>query len=270
MTEKQSASCSDQTEAIAQLCKRLALSDPVARMSEALTHPSYANERHSEAEVDNQRLEFLGDSVLALCASELLMEAFEGAAEGILTVMRASLVNTNALAAAARELEVADGLRLGRGADTAGERFRDNVLADTVEAIVGAVYLDCGMEAARRVCRTIVGSRFDELVRSGGIQRDAKSRLQELAQARGLDTPTYSILAEEGPPHARNFTVEVMTFYDKPIENETEGPAAWARARIVAEGVGRTKKAAEQAAAAEALKKIDAGSVDLSQKQEEQ
>ncbi len=259
MSEQGPPSSPDRVRVVAELCTRLELSDPCPRMSEALTHPSYANERHNEGGVDNQRLEFLGDSVLALCVSELLMEAFNAADEGTLTVMRASLVNTNALAAAARELEVSKGLLLGRGADAAGERLRRNVLADAVEAIVGAIYLDRGLEAARSICRIIVGSRFDELVASGGIQRDAKSRLQELVQACGHDTPTYSVIGEQGPAHARSFTVRVETLYDSPIEAapESQDPAAWARARVVAEGVGRTKKAAEQAAAAEALKMIE-------------
>jgi len=230
-------------EAVHALCERLNLQGPPERLSEALTHPSWANENQAEDRTDNQRLEFLGDSVLGLCVSEMLMAAFDGVDEGGLTVMRASLVNAQALARAAERLNVAPALRLGRGAEAAGERNRPNVLADAMEAIIGAVYLGDGMDAARRVSRLVVGPDYDQLVARGGIQRDAKSRLQERLQADGLDTPTYEVVGEEGPAHARVFKVQATL-------PDGAGGASFT-------GEGRSKKMAEQAAASGALQSLD-------------
>ena len=222
---------------MAALVERLGLGEP-PHLIQALTHPSYANEVPEAA--DNQRLEFLGDAVLGLCVSEMLMAAFEHVDEGSLTVMRASLVNTRALAEAARTLELPAALRLGRGADAAGERHRTNVLADAMEAVLGAVYVDFGVEAARQIARRVVGEAFDSLVQNGGIERDPKSRLQELLQAEGFDTPVYEVVGAEGPPHARRFTVRVTV------------PRGDGEPRH-AEGEGRSKKLAEKAAARCAL-----------------
>jgi ribonuclease III len=229
----------DQAAGMAALVERLAIRSS-DNLSQALTHPSFANERPEAG--DNQRLEFLGDAVLGLCVSEMLMAAFQDVDEGSLTVMRASLVNARALAEAARELEFAAALRLGRGADGAGERHRLNVLADAVEAVLGAVYLDDGLDAARGVARKIVGTRLDTLVQDGGIERDPKSRLQERVQAIGLSTPSYDVVAVDGPPHMREFRVRVTV-----PQNEHD---------VVAEGAGRSKKLAEKAAARAALAKI--------------
>ncbi len=234
---------SEPSEAARTLCVRLGLDSPPLRLNEALTHPSWANEHQDDQGMDNQRLEFLGDSVLGLCVSEMLMAAFDGVDEGGLTVMRASLVNAQALARAAKRLDVASALRLGRGAEAAGERNRPNVLADAMEAVIGAVYLDGGMAAARRVSRHVVGDDFDQLVARGGIQRDAKSRLQERLQAEGLDTPTYEVVGEDGPAHARVFHVEATL-------PDAAGGTSFA-------GEGRSKKIAEQAAASAALQSLD-------------
>ncbi|MEM1029264.1 MAG: ribonuclease III [Myxococcota bacterium] len=220
------------------LCGRLGLDPPPARLSEALTHPSWANENPGEP--DNQRLEFLGDSVLGLCVSEMLMAAFSDVDEGGLTVMRAALVNATALSSAAARLDIAPALRLGRGAEAAGERHRPNVLADATEAIIGAVYLEGGMPAARPLSRRVVGEDFDRLVARGGIERDAKSRLQERLQADGLAPPGYVVVDEHGPPHARTFSVEATL-------------PGGTRHR----GEGRSKKAAEQAAARVALQHLE-------------
>ena len=230
-----------QPQAMTALAARLEIADAGElpdHLLQALTHPSFANEQPEER--DNQRLEFLGDAVLGLCVSELLMDAFEDVDEGSLTVMRASLVNARALAEAARHWNFADALRLRRGADAAGERHRENVLADAVEAVLGAVYLDRGLDAARALAERILATPLRALVQNGGIERDPKSRLQELVQARGLDTPTYSVSEVSGPPHMRSFTVKVNV----PCGEEGE---------VVAEGKGRSKKLAEKAAARAAL-----------------
>lgn len=226
---------------MAVLCERLGLHDPPERMVEALTHPSYANEQPHEA-ADNQRLEFLGDAVLGVCVSELLMEAFASVDEGTLTVMRAALVNAGALADAARKLGLADALRLGRGADSAGERHRVNVLADGLEAVIGAAYLHGGLDAARDVTRTVVAEPLRALVVAGGIERDPKSRLQELVQARGLAPPSYAVIGIDGPPHARTFSVQATVELDV----DAGGP-------VIGVGEGRSKKLAEQCAAQHAL-----------------
>ena len=218
-----------------ELALRLGLEGPFAHIEEALTHPSYANEHKGSAK-DNQRLEFLGDAVLGLCVSELLMDRFPEAREGELSLMRASLVNTDALAAWARESLVGEALRLGRGADAAGERTQKNVLADTVEAIVGAVYLDLGLESARLVSRTIVGEPLEKLANGPRLERDAKSELQERVQARGGASPKYRVVETIGPDHNREFIVAV----------DVDG-------EVLGEGRGRSKKQAEQEAARAAL-----------------
>ncbi len=254
-------------QAAAELQQRLGLDGDLPHLGEALTHPSYTNERRRSDETDNQRLEFLGDSVLGLCVSELLMEAFSEVDEGALTVMRAALVNADALAAGARDIDLAAALRLGRGADAAGERHRTNVLADGMEAVIAAVYLDQGFEEARRVSRLVLESRLAQLVENGGIERDPKSRLQELAQARGLANPCYVIAAVEGPPHARTFTVEVIVAEsaEDSAAVEASGPAEVRPA--TGRGTGRSKKVAEQAAARAALAALDLSSRCASQGQ---
>lgn len=226
-------------EQVARLRQHLELPLDLPHLDEALTHPSFANEQPAVAR-DNQRLEFLGDAVLGLCVSELLMESFTHVDEGQLTLMRASLVNAKALARAAREHHVGAALRLGRGADVAGERNRTNVLADVMEALVGAVYLDAGPAKARELTRRVVEIPLERLIAAGGMERDAKSRLQEHAQARGLDAPHYEVVAVEGPPHDRTFTVTA----------NVDG-------NVAGEGSGGSKKHAEQEAARAALDAIE-------------
>src|SRR5450432_2059698 len=203
---------------------------------EALTHPSFANEQRSARH--NQRLEFLGDSVLGFCVSQLLWGRFPDADEGVLTRMRAQLVNAEALAAWARKEELAHVLRLGRGAGAAGLRDSTNVLADAVEAIIAAVYLDVGLEAARAACERVVADELQALESDGA--RDPKSELQERLQAIGGEAPTYELLEAGGPAHERWFKVGVR-----------QG------GRQLAEGVGRSKRAAERAAASVALERPD-------------
>jgi ribonuclease-3 len=223
------------------LLARLGLAGDLPHLEEALTHPSYSNEhrrgKRADAPVaDNQRLEFLGDAVLGLCVSELLMRRYPDAHEGELSLMRASLVNAEALAAWARGLSLGPSLRLGRGADAAGERDQTNVLADALEAIVAAVYLDRGLDAARELSATIVASSLDRASGGRAFVRDAKSELQEVVQATGRSSPRYHLVRAEGPDHQREFVVRVE------VDGET-----------LAEGRGRSKKLAEQAAARAAL-----------------
>ena len=221
------------TERIAEL---FGLQPDAPHLEEALTHPSFANEQRSSQH--NQRLEFLGDSVLGFCVSELLCGRFPEADEGALTRMRAQLVNAEALASWARKEELAQLLRLGRGAGAAGLRDSTNVLADAVEALIAAVYLDIGLEAARVACERIVADELVVLERDG--TRDPKSELQERLQASGGDAPTYELIEAGGPAHQRWFRVGVR-----------QGE------RRLAEGSGRSKRAAERAAASEALQRAD-------------
>ena len=214
--------------------------EPPAAADEALTHRSFTNEQSARRQTgqlpDNQRLEFLGDSVLGLCASELLIEEFPDADEGELSRMRAALVKAEPLAAFARKSGVGEALRLGKGADLAGDRKQTNVLADAVEALVAAAYLDGGLDRARALVRRIVADGLEKKDELGG--RDPKSALQELVQGDGKRAPVYRLADSEGPDHDRWFRVEVL------VEDE-----------VVGEGRGRSKKIAEQEAAQAALEK---------------
>jgi len=204
---------------------------PIPRLDEALTHRSFANEAGVP---DNQRLEFLGDSVLGLCVSELLAAAHPDADEGKLTRMRSALVNGEALAAWARREGVGACVSFGRGAKLGTEREQTNVLADACEAIIAAVYEARGIDGARALVRDVVGDlleRADELSAA-----DPKSALQERVQARGMPAPTYRVVDVRGPAHEQIFVVEVLV---------GESP--------VARGEGRSKRLAERAAAASAL-----------------
>jgi ribonuclease-3 len=214
------------------IAKLFGLAPDAAHLEEALTHPSYANERRSAT--DNQRLEFLGDAVLGLCTSELLVERFPDADEGTLTRLRAQLVNADALAAWARAQELSFALRLGRGAGQSGLGNSTNVLADGVEALIAAAYLDSGLSAARAACQLIVEEGLLSLESAGA--RDPKSELQERLQARGAAPPVYEVVETGGPAHDRWFLVRVR-----------------ALDRDLAEGRGRSKRLAERAAATAAL-----------------
>jgi ribonuclease-3 len=198
-------------------------------VQEALTHPSYANEqglgRH------NQRLEFLGDAVLGVCVTELLFKRFPDADEGVLTSIRAQLVNTDALADWASEQQISDALLLGRGAEGSNLRGSNNVLADFVEALIGATYLDVGMDAARAVCARLVEPRLS-LLASNRARLDPKTELQQRFQALGGAAPTYAVIDSGGPAHDRWFVVRVRL-------GEMWG----------AEGKGRSKRLAEREAA---------------------
>jgi ribonuclease-3 len=201
------------------------------RLEEALTHPSYANEANVP---DNQRLEFLGDSVLGLCVSEILQTTFPDADEGTLTRMRAALVNADALAEWARRVSLGDAVFLGRGARAGGERSQTNVLADAVEAVVAAVYEARGLDGARALVREIVREPLGEVGKLG--ERDAKSLLQERVQKIGLAAPLYRVKESRGPAHDPTFVAEVL------VEGEVRGT-----------GEGKSKRAAERAAAEAAL-----------------
>src|SRR5881394_2127980 len=219
------------------LLAKLGLAEPPRHFDDALRHPSYSNEHRAENLPDNQRLEFLGDAVLDLCVSELLLEKLPEGDEGVLSRAYGSLVNGESLARWARDNGVGAALLVGKGAATTGISERTNVLADTVEALVAAIYLDGGLPAARAVAALIVEKGLADLAELG--RRDAKTMLQELVQARGGAARAYRLVSVEGPDHDREFLMAV----------EVAG-------KELAMGRGRTKKLAEQAAASAALELV--------------
>lgn len=203
-------------------------------LQQALTHSSYANELTGEAN-DYQRMEFLGDAVIELVSSKVLYDRYPGMTEGELSKKRASMVCEPALASCARNLSLQEFIRLGRGEELGNGRARDSIVSDVMEAVVGAVYIEGGFEAASAlVARTIMEEQSDQ--RSF---YDAKSALQEYVQQRSAGTPEYRVLREKGPDHARVF--ECAVFVDSVL---------------MGTGKGSSKKAGEQAAAFEALERL--------------
>jgi ribonuclease III len=205
----------------------------------ALTHRSYANENPDLMVRDNERLEFLGDAVLTLCISDMLMKKFPECTEGDLSKIRSSIVNERPLAGLARELRVGDYFLLGKGEDISGGRSKNSLLANALEAIIAAVYCDTGFEGAV----DFIGKRFKPLLETGvadALYRDYKTSLQETTQNRFRVIPRYSVIREFGPDHDKVFQVRVSV------------------GEIVsAAGMGRNKKEAEQRAARKALEAIE-------------
>lgn len=208
----------------------------------ALTHRSYANEHTDQP--DNERLEFLGDSVLNLIVSDILYAARADAAEGDLSQRRAHLVNASALARIARQIELGAALQLGRGELSTGGVAKTSVLADALEALIGAVYLDGGYGEATRVVSAICGEQIERVV-NAQTPRDFKSELQELLQSMGQTPPIYTVQEQSGPDHDRRYLVAVKT------RGETE---------LAATGSGSSKKQAEQSAAQQLLLQLTATS----------
>jgi ribonuclease-3 len=203
----------------------------------ALTHPSYAHEHPQEGgeEQHNQRLEFLGDAVLDFLVAAWLYRSYPDAPEGQLTRLRATLVRTDTLASLARDLGLGQGLRLGRGEEESGGQARAANLCDALEATVGALYLDGGLDPLWARLEPWF-SRQVQAILHDETYVDAKSRLQEWTQANFSITPAYRIIAEEGPDHAKTFTAQVL------LDEQVAGV-----------GCGSSKRTAEQAAARAAL-----------------
>lgn len=207
-------------------------------LQEAMTHRSYVNE-HAEPElVDNERLEFLGDSVLGFLTADMLYRRFPEMAEGELTRLRAALVRTETLAEVAQLCHVGETLRMGKGEEASGGRERPNNLCGAFEALVGALYLDQGLDATRAFVVPLLERQL-ELVLAEQLDKDARSLFQEWSQAHYNVTPVYRTVSETGPDHEKVFTVEVLV-----------------GSEVVGLGTGRSKQAAAQAAAQDALKRI--------------
>jgi len=197
----------------------------------ALTHSSYANEKRDKSVKSNERIEFLGDAVLSIVTGSYLYRSYPNISEGELTKMRAVLVCEEALFGIARELGLGQYLKLGNGESNSGGRERPSILADAVEALLGAIYLDSGEKAAYKFAKMFVFRDNKERK-----QTDYKTRLQEIAQKNMEEIIKYTLVDESGPAHNRSFTVEVML-----------------NSNVIGRGTGGSKKEAEQRAAQAAL-----------------
>lgn len=204
-------------------------------LKNALTHSSYANEKHWAYERNNERLEFLGDAVLELTSSDFIFHEHKKDMEGAMTKLRASLVCEQSLAEAARQLGLGRYIRLGKGELSTGGRERDSILSDAFEAVIGAIYLDGGLESASVFIKQYVLSDIEQKK----LFYDSKTILQEMIQNKGTNTLSYELISESGPDHAKEFTV-CCNLDGKPMGT----------------GRGRSKKAAEQKAAYETILQI--------------
>jgi len=206
-------------------------------LTRALTHRSYLNENKHMLE-DNERLEFLGDSILNFIVAEWLYQNFPEKQEGFLTKVRAALVHTHQLSSFARKIDLGPALLVGKGEDSAGGRERDAILCDTFEALIAAIYLDTAIETVKEFIIPMFEAESEEILKSHG-EEDVKSSLQEWAQAQGYPSPNYILVNERGPDHAKIFEVVAMI-------NDRE----------VASGLGKTKQQAEKHAALNSIKKL--------------
>ena len=201
----------------------------------ALTHSSWVNE-HKGQRSSNERLEFLGDAILEYVVSKEIFTQFPNEEEGYLTALRANLVNTIALAQVAKKLDLGSLPFLSKGEEDGGGRTNSSLLADTVEAIIGAIFIDRGLSFAEKFIKQNLLTQVDQ--KSTQPLKDAKSRLQELVQSKGLSTPKYQVVEESGPDHDKKFVIEVL------VDGES-----WGR------GQGKSKSSAEQDAACKVLAK---------------
>ncbi len=214
----------------------VAFNDPEL-LRQAFTHRSYLNEHRGELVGHNERLEFLGDAVLELISTHFLYQKFPDKTEGELTAYRAALVNAVTCAEVAQEIGMNDFLLLSRGEAKDTGRARNILLANAFEALVGAIYLDSGYDAAREFIEAKLFPKIETIV-SQKLWQDAKSLLQERAQSEESVTPSYKVLRESGPDHDKQFVVGVFVKDD-----------------LLAEGTGKSKQEAEQTAARAALDK---------------
>lgn len=201
-------------------------------LQNALTHSSYANEKHLPYEKNNERLEFLGDAVLELVSSDFIFHEQATAMEGKMSKFRASLVCERSLAQSAREIDLGSYLFLGKGEAATGGAGRDSILSDAFEAVIGAIYLDAGMKEASRFIHQYVLSDIEHKT----LFYDSKTILQEMVQSHGTNTLCYHLLEEKGPDHCKEFVISCCL-----------------GDRQLGVGTGRSKKLAEQEAAYQAI-----------------
>ena len=208
----------------------------ITLLQNALSHSSYANERWHDSLKSNERLEFLGDSILGMVTAEYLYRNFPDRPEGDLTRMRADMVCERALAVVAERIGLGQHLLLGHGEEQGGGRTRDSILADAVESVIAACFLDGGMDAARKFINTFV---LTEVPVKKLRNADYKTALQELVQQKKNQVLSYALVAESGPDHDKHFTVEVSL-----------------NGKVVGTGDGRSKKKAEQESAKAAIEAL--------------
>lgn len=206
-------------------------------LKEALTHRSYLNE-NPQVSKHNERLEFLGDAVLELAVSRFLFDQYQDKPEGELTAYRASLVRTTTLAQVAITLNLGSQLCLSKGEELSGGRENVSLLANTFEAVLGAIYLDQGFDSVVSFLQIHLFPRIDQIIKDRSF-KDYKSSLQEIVQSKGYESPVYDVLKEEGPDHHKIFTVAVF------VNGKQKGI-----------GEGKSKQAAQQEAARNALEQI--------------
>lgn len=219
--------------------------DDLSLLQRALTHRSYLNEHPEHTLEDNERLEFLGDAVLDFVAGAWLYHRFPEMDEGRLTRLRAGLVRTETLAKFALDYHLGEALLLGRGEAESGGRKRRKNLAGVFEALIGAVFLDQGMDVVRAFVEPLFGPALADIL-NRAADKDPKSLLQEWSQANTGETPVYRTIESHGPDHAKEFTVAVMIGTD-----------------VVGQGTGNSKQVAAQAAAKTALEALESGRISL-------
>jgi ribonuclease-3 len=205
----------------------------------ALTHTSYANENNLPHSRSNERLEFLGDSILGFVIAEELFKRFPESPEGSLAKAKAILASEEVLSKLSKELKIGDVLFLGKGEELSGGRGRDSILADAFEAVIAAVYLACGMDAVKKFINSLFEHKYKKAINEELII-DSKTKLQELTQKKFKVLPKYSIVDQYGPSHNLTFIAEVSV-----------------NGEVLGKGSGKSKKEAEQKAAEEALRRLE-------------
>jgi ribonuclease-3 len=210
----------------------------ISILEKALTHRSYLNE-NKQVDKSNERLEFLGDAVLELIVSDYLYTKYPDRPEGDLTSFRSAIVRTESLADASRELNYGKYLKMAKGEEESGGRDKDYILANTFEAVLGAIYMDQGYEACKELVTRVLISKIDYIVKNR-LDIDSKTKIQERAQAEYRETPTYEVIEENGPDHDKEFVVVVKV-----------------GSRVIGRGKGGSKQKAEEAAAEKGLKYIE-------------
>ncbi len=178
-------------------------------LEKALTHPSYSHERLKDKRFNYERLEFLGDSIVNFLLAHWVYENFPMMDEGKLSKLKAALSSKEVLARASRRMGLHEMVRLSKGEERSGGREKDSILSDVFEAYVAAVFLDGGIEEAKKVVMEALAPELEKVLEEGGVTFDYKSALQEFLQGRGEELPVYTVVKEEGPPHRRKFTVAV-------------------------------------------------------------
>lgn len=201
---------------------------------QVFTHRSYLNESN-EARESNERMEFLGDSILSFVVSSYIYDKYPNLKEGELTNLRSILTNTETLYAIAKELKLGEYLKLSKGEEASGGRTNKSLLANTYESVVGGLYLDQGIQASQQFIYNTIIAQIDAIIEDQGL-KDPKSNLQEVLQERFKESPIYEIIEENGPDHDRTYTVQVRI-----------------GSQILGKGVGKSKQDAEKQAAKEAL-----------------